>query len=164
MNFINNFFAGGEPHPGGGGQGGRRGGGGHGGRGGPGGPPQYQNFLRAYPGTFMARPELEEGNKILLPSSALSELSQGVMPQPLIFRINSMNSKKTFYVGVLEFVAPEDTVILPFWIFKEMNLNEEELINIFLVPSLPKAQFVKLQPHQTAFIDLPDPKVLYFSK
>jgi len=41
-----------------------------------------------------------------------------------------------------------------------MQLTEEELINIFLVPSIPKAKFVKLQPHQTAFIDLPDPKAL----
>lgn len=71
-----------------------------------------------------------------------------------------MASKKTFYTGVLEFVAPEDTVILPLWIFMEMGLREEEMINIFLVPALPKATFVKLQPHQTAFIDLPDPKSL----
>ena len=124
------------------------------------GPPQYQNFLRVYPASFLGRDDLEDGNKILLPSSVLQELSHGVMPQPLIFRINSMASKKTFYTGVLEFVAPEDTVILPLWVFLQMGLREEEMINIFLVNSIPKAQFVKLQPHQTAFIDLPDPKAL----
>ena len=106
MNFVNQFFGGG-------------------GRGPPrrnmavhhGGPPQYQNFLRAYPSTFLARQDLEKGNKILLPSSVLGQISQGgMMPQPLVFRINSMRTKKTNYVGVLEFVAPEDTCILPLWV------------------------------------------------
>lgn len=79
-------------------------------------PVQYQNFLRAYPSTFMGRDELEKGNKVLLPASVLAEVSQGAMPHPLIFRINSMRTKKTTYVGVLEFTAPEDTCILPLWV------------------------------------------------
>lgn len=108
MNFVSSFFGGG------GGGGGRR----------PpvnhnmdrAGPIQYQNFLRAYPASFMARNDLEKGNKVLLPSTVLGEISQGAMPHPMIFRINSMRTKKTTYVGVLEFVAPEDTCILPLWV------------------------------------------------
>jgi len=106
MNFINSFFGGG---------GGEQGHYGHHQEYNQG-PPQYQNFLRAYPASFLGRSDLEEGNKILLPASVLEELTRGAMPQPLIFRINSMASKKTFYVGVLEFVAPEDIVVLPLWV------------------------------------------------
>lgn len=80
------------------------------------------------------------------------------MPQPLIFRINSMRTTKIVYCGVLEFVAPDDTVVLPNWIFINMQLMEEELVNIFMVPSIPTANFLKIRPHQTAFINLPDPK------
>lgn len=108
MNFVSSFFGG----SGGGGRGGRR----PPANAGRGGPVQYQNFLRAYPATFMARNDLEKGNKVLLPSSVLGEISQGTMPHPMIFRINSMRSKKTTYVGVLEFVAPDDTCILPLWV------------------------------------------------
>lgn len=106
MNFVSSFF-------GGGGRGGGRRPPGNQGRGGP---IQYQNFIRAFPSTFMGRDDLEKGNKILLPQSVLGEISKGVMPQPMIFRINSMRTKKTTYVGVLEFVAPEDTCILPLWV------------------------------------------------
>jgi hypothetical protein len=42
--------------------------------------------------------------------------AQGNMPQPLVFRINSMRTKKIVYCGVLEFVAPDDTCILPNWV------------------------------------------------
>ena len=80
------------------------------------------------------------------------------MPQPLIFRINSMRTAKISYCGVLEFVAPDDTIILPNWIFMNMQLMEEELVNVFMVPTIPTANFLKIRPHQTAFINLPDPK------
>lgn len=71
-----------------------------------------------------------------------------------------MRTKKIVYCGVLEFVAPDDTVILPNWIFQDMQLMEEELVNVFLVPSIPTATFLKIRPHQTAFINLPDPRAL----
>ena len=118
----------------------------------------YQNFIKAYPASFLGRDDLDRGNKVLLPQAALAELANGNMPHPLIFRINSMRTKKIVYCGVLEFVAPDDTIIIPNWIFMEMQLMEEELINVFLVPSIPTANFLKLRPHQTAFINLPDPK------
>lgn len=131
--------------------------GGMGGMGG-GGAPVYQNFLRAFPATYVGRNDLERGNKVLLPSAALAQLAQGTMPHPMIFRINSMRTGKIGYCGVLEFVAPDDTCILPNWIFMNMQLMEEELVNIFLVPSIPTANFLKIRPHQTAFINLPDPR------
>lgn len=40
----------------------------------------------------------------------------------------------------------------------DMGLMEEELVNVFLVPSIPTASFLKIRPHQTAFINLPDPR------
>ena len=85
-------------------------------------PVQYQNFLRAYPSSFMGKEELEKGNKVLLPASVLAAVSQGAMPHPLLFRINSMRTKSTTYVGVLEFTAPEDTCIIPLWVkFSKLN-------------------------------------------
>jgi ubiquitin fusion degradation protein 1 len=72
----------------------------------------------------MARDELEKGNKVLLPASVLAEVSQGAMPHPLLFRINSMRTKTTTYVGVLEFTAPEDTCILPLWVSFQLTLRK----------------------------------------
>lgn len=42
--------------------------------------------------------------------------ANGDMPHPLIFRINSMRTKKIVYCGVLEFVAPDETIVLPNWV------------------------------------------------
>lgn len=36
----------------------------------------YQNFLKAYPSSFMGRDDLDRGNKVLLPQAALAELGK----------------------------------------------------------------------------------------
>lgn len=76
----------------------------------------------------------------------------------MIFSITSLRNNKTVYAGVLEFVAQEEQCILPNWMFNNMSLQYDEMINVTLAPPLPKAQFLKLTPHETAFIDLPDPR------
>lgn len=135
MDFVSNFFGGGRSNDNRGNTnnnrrrpaGGRR----HMPPANQGAPVQYQNFLRAYPSTFMARPELEKGNKVLLPASVLAEVSQGAMPHPLLFRINSMRTKTTTYVGVLEFTAPEDTCIVPMWVSTELRFWSQFLVTVF---------------------------------
>jgi len=47
---------------------------------------------------------------------------------------------------------------MPFWMFKEMKLNEGEIIRLGIADFLPKLNFCKLRPHKTAFIDLEDPR------
>ena len=79
---------------------------------------QYQDCLQAFPGYMMDRFDLEEGNKVLLPPSALQMLSSHNVPYPMIFcLLNSHNGKQTF-VGVLEFIAPDGKCFLPNWVPK----------------------------------------------
>lgn len=60
----------------------------------------------------------------------------------MIFSVSTLRTRKTVYVGVLEFVAPEHSIILPFWLFSELGLNEGETIRLGIVDFLPKANFV----------------------
>ena len=126
-----------------------------------GGLPQILDMLRAYPAYYFERNDIEYGNKILLPSKILEQITNdhhGNMPYPLCFSISSLRTKVTIYAGVLEFLAPENSVVLPFWLFNSLQLNEGEMIRLGLVEYLPKANFARLRPHRTAFIDLPDPR------
>lgn len=127
-----------------------------------GGLPEMLEMLRAQPSYFVGRPDLEKGDKILLPASILELILNkfGNLPVPLIFSISPIRTRKTVYVGVLEFVAPEEIAILPFWLFHEMGLNEGEMIRLGIVEFLPKATFLKIRPHKTEFIDLGDPTAI----
>lgn len=121
------------------------------------------DMLPAYPGFYYGRTDIENGNKILLPQRILEEITNknaGQLPYPMIFSVSSLQTKKTYFVGVLEFTAPENTVILPFWLFRNMRIAEGEMIRIGYCKYLPKANFCKIRPHKTAFIELADPKVI----
>jgi ubiquitin fusion degradation protein 1 len=126
-----------------------------------GGLPQILDMLRVYPSYFVERPDLENGNKVLLPPRILEQItSDGNIPHPMVFSISTLRTQKTVYVGVLEFMAPDDAVVMPFWLFNELHLNEGEMVRLGLVDFLPKATFAKIRPHKTEFIDLPDPRAI----
>ena len=78
----------------------------------------------------------------------------------MIFSVSTLRTRKTTYVGVLEFVAPPNTVVLPDWLFDQLQLNKGEMIRLGIVDFLPKANFAKIRPHKTEFIELPDPKAV----
>jgi len=127
-----------------------------------GGLPEFMDMLRAQPSYVAHRPDLEKGDKVLLPSSILENILNryGEMPQPMIFSVSATRTRQTYFVGVLEFVAPPTTVILPFWMFLEMGLTEGETVRLGMVDRLPKATFLKIQPHKTRFIELGDPTAI----
>ena len=56
----------------------------------------------------------------------------------MIFKIISTETNRFTFVGVLEFIAEEGTVILPQWIFENLDLEEGRFVMIALVDSLPK--------------------------
>lgn len=128
-----------------------------------GGLPQVLDMLRAYPSYFFERKDLENGNKILLPIKVLQEITEryhGNLPNPMIFSLSTLRNKNTIFCGVLEFEAPENTVVLPFWLFSQMKLSEGEMLRLGLVTYLEKGNYIKIRPHKTEFIDLPDPKAI----
>lgn len=77
----------------------------------------------------------------------------------MTFRLVNPQLKKKTYCGVLEFVAEEGTCYLPYWMMENLLVGEEDEIIITSV-SLQKGTYVSLQPHQTAFIDLSNPKAI----
>ncbi len=126
-----------------------------------GGLPRILDMLRSYPSFTYGRKDLEKGNKVLLPTRLLQTITNiyhGNLPYPMVFSVSTLRTKSTVYVGVLEFVAPDDSVVFPFWLFNELKLREGEMVRVGIVDYLPKANFAKLRPHKTEFIDLPDPR------
>lgn len=76
----------------------------------------------------------------------------------MIFKLQNLVLQKSTYVGVLEFTAQEGQCILPLWLFDLMLIEPGSQILISLATNVPKGRFVKIQPHETAFIEQPNPK------
>lgn len=103
--------------------------------------------------------KLKHTNKLLLPSSVLYSLQEenDEFDSPLFFRLK--NKSNGFYqeCGVHEFSAPPGVIHAPYYVMNNLGINEGDMVNIELV-NPPEGSFIKIRPHKTEFIELPNPK------
>eukprot|EP00746_Dinoflagellata_sp_MGD_P014472 gnl/MRDRNA2_/MRDRNA2_131720_c0_seq1.p1 gnl/MRDRNA2_/MRDRNA2_131720_c0~~gnl/MRDRNA2_/MRDRNA2_131720_c0_seq1.p1 ORF type:complete len:395 (-),score=111.30 gnl/MRDRNA2_/MRDRNA2_131720_c0_seq1:179-1330(-) len=85
----------------------------------------------------------------MLPPSALQEL-QGAS-SPMLFEISDLRGTRRTHGGVLEFLAEEGRCYVPFWIIKQLQLQEGDRVRL-RSKSLPKAKFVRFQPASVALM------------
>lgn len=78
-------------------------------------PRDFQRQYRAYTGVYLDKQHIDDGGKIILPPSALEELSRMNIVYPMLFQVQSKNGLKT-HCGVLEFSGDEGKVYLPYWV------------------------------------------------
>ncbi|KAG8053463.1 hypothetical protein GUJ93_ZPchr0001g31563 [Zizania palustris] len=101
----------------------------------------------------------DDGNRIIMPQSALDRLGYVHIEYPMQFQIQNVSTLETSYCGVLEFVADEGFAHMPTRMMDHLGLEEDDLV-LLRRTSLPKATFVKLQPHTADFLAVSDPRHL----
>ncbi|KAK7693732.1 hypothetical protein QCA50_003304 [Cerrena zonata] len=123
----------------------------------------YDEYFRAYSTAMLPGKERENvsyGGKIIMPPSALANISQMELESPWMFKLrNPANSAASTHSGVLEFIADEGCVHLPHWMMQTLRLEEGDPIRV-TGAELPKGKFVKLQPQQVHFLEVSDPKAV----
>lgn len=118
----------------------------------------FTRKFRGFPVSFIERDDLERGDKIVLPPSALDHLARLNVAYPMVFEVESRSGSKT-HCGVQEFIAEEGHANLPYWLMQNISANEGEMITIRNA-TLQKGTYVKLQPQSSAFIDIANPKAV----
>lgn len=105
------------------------------------------------------RTDVERGGKIIMPPSALDQLTRLNIVYPMLFKLTNPKTGRVTHCGVLEFVADEGKVYLPYWMMRNLLLDEGSMINIEST-SLPVATFSKFQPQSVDFLDITNPKAV----
>ncbi|CAK4602319.1 unnamed protein product [Aphanomyces euteiches] len=123
-------------------------------------PERFDEHYRVYPVSFCDKAHLEDGDKILLPPSALETLARLHIDYPMLFKIKNEAVERISHCGVLEFSAPEGSCYMPYWMMQNMFLTEGGIVNIQNV-TLPKATFAKIRPQSTDFNDITNPRAVY---
>lgn len=91
----------------------------------------------------------QHSDKVLLPSSILSAIIEQYgdsLPHPLIFKVS--NEMRSTFVGVREFTAEDNTIVLPEIIKNKLNVEVGNIVNLELIDDVPKGTFLKLKPVQ----------------
>ncbi|DAZ94840.1 TPA: hypothetical protein N0F65_012529 [Lagenidium giganteum] len=122
-------------------------------------PQRFDENYRVYPVSFCDKGHLEDGDKILLPPSALETLARLHIEYPMLFKVINEGANRHSHCGVLEFSAPEGTCYMPYWMMQNLFINEGGILNIQNV-SLPKATFVKIRPQSQDFLDISNPRAV----
>lgn len=98
---------------------------------------------------------------VIMPPSALANLTALDLESPWMFKLsNPANPAASTHAGVLEFIAEEGCVHLPYWMMKTLRLNEGDPIRI-TGAELPKGKLIKLQAQSVHFLEISDPKAVY---
>lgn len=119
---------------------------------------QYKCYsVSMLPGT--ERKDVESGGKIILPPSALDQLTRLNIVYPMLFKLTNKKTHRITHCGVLEFVAEEDLVYIPYWMMQYLLLEEGDLLQVESV-SLPVATFSRFQPQSPDFLDITNPKAV----
>lgn len=105
------------------------------------------------------REDVDNGGKIIMPPSALDTLEKLNIEYPMLFKLSKTNSQKVTHCGVLEFVADEGKIHIPYWMMQNLLLEEGSLIEIESA-SLPVATYSKFQPQSVEFLDISNPKAV----
>ncbi|GJQ79846.1 putative ubiquitin fusion degradation protein UFD1 [Trypoxylus dichotomus] len=105
------------------------------------------------------RQDVENGGKIIMPPSALEQLTRLNINYPMLFKLTNKKTNRKTHCGVLEFVADEGNVYLPLWMMNNLVLEENDFIQVESV-SLPVGTFSKFQPLSPDFLDITNPKAV----
>ncbi|KAF5821556.1 putative ubiquitin fusion degradation protein Ufd1 [Helianthus annuus] len=122
-------------------------------------PSTFEQNYRCYPVSFIEKSHLEKGDKIIMPPSALDRLAYLQIDYPMLFELKNPSASKVSHCGVLEFIADEGLIYVPYWMMENMLLQEGDIVNVKNA-SLSKGTYVKLQPHTTDFLDISNPKAI----
>ncbi|CAH8474825.1 unnamed protein product [Schistosoma rodhaini] len=122
----------------------------------------FTTSYRCYPVSFLAdnfRSSVEKGGKIIMPPSALDVLTRLNVQYPMLFKLTNQQANRTTHCGVLEFVADEGRIYVPYWMLKNLHLEEGGLVSV-VNAALPVASFARFQPQSTDFLDISNPKAV----
>ncbi|KAK6946344.1 Ubiquitin fusion degradation protein Ufd1-like [Dillenia turbinata] len=119
----------------------------------------FEQTYRCYPASFIDKPQLEVGDKIIMPPSALDRLASLHIDYPMLFELRNNAAERVSHCGVLEFIAEEGMIYMPYWMMENMLLQEGDIVRVKNV-TLPKGTYVKLQPHTKDFLDISNPKAI----
>lgn len=96
---------------------------------------------------------------VIMPPSALDQLTRLNVEYPMLFKITNRKQTRITHAGVLEFVADEGKIYLPYWMMRNLLLEEGDMAQIESV-SMPVATFSKFQPQSVDFLDITNPKAV----
>ena len=103
----------------------------------------------------MGKDNIESSNNVILPPDLLEEILASKY-ENYFFKIKNSELGIYTYVGVMEFSAEENTIIVPFWLYEYLAVNDSSVVELELVDNIIKGQKIILEPLDEEFFKIPE--------
>lgn len=90
---------------------------------------RFDEYYRCYPVAMLPGPERENvnhGGKVIMPPSALDKLTRLHITYPMLFELHNGAKDRMTHAGVLEFIAEEGKIYLPFWVSSKNTASKSK--------------------------------------
>ncbi|CAL8128287.1 unnamed protein product [Orchesella dallaii] len=77
----------------------------------------------------------------------------------MLFKLTNLTDNRSTHCGVLEFVADEGKMYIPYWMMRNLMIDEGATIQVESA-TLPVATFSKFEPQSADFLDISNPKAM----
>ncbi|KAG0536598.1 hypothetical protein BDA96_03G077400 [Sorghum bicolor] len=120
----------------------------------------FVQYYRCLPLSLLKKENADEdGNRVIMPLSALDRLERLNAQYPMLFQIKNPSTERVTHCGVSVFSANEGFIHMPSWLMTHLGVVENEIV-LVRSTSLPTATFIKLQPHTKDFLNVSYPREL----
>lgn len=65
-----------------------------------------------------------------MPPSALDRLASLHIDYPMLFELQNASTERVSHCGVLEFIAEEGTMYMPYWMMENLLLQEGDVVRV----------------------------------
>ncbi|KAK4741107.1 hypothetical protein SAY87_024695 [Trapa incisa] len=117
----------------------------------------FEQTYCCYPASFIEKVRHMESGQILIVNSSWAASLH--IEYPMLFELQNKETEQITHCGVLEFIAEEGVVYMPYWMMENLLLQEGGFVQVKNI-TLPKGTYVKLQPHTKDFLDISNPKAI----
>ena len=112
----------------------------------------------AFPSCFNQGEQKPRGDCAIFPQEILEDTQDRQLSQIHLELCGNLHSK-VCSTPLCFYLSEEPRVFLPEWMFQNLYLQPGDEIDVKLIQNpIPKATFLKVQPHDSAFLTIPDHK------
>ena len=102
--------------------------------------------------------ELENSNKTLLPAACIPDLDLDA--GTTYVEIKNKSNKQSIVCAVHEYTESAGIIFIPSRLMNSIGLDAGDEVIVTQKTNIPKGEYIKIKPFETAFIELSNPKVV----
>ncbi|KAK8580092.1 hypothetical protein V6N12_070378 [Hibiscus sabdariffa] len=90
----------------------------------------FEQSYQCYLASLIEKSQIESGDKIVMPPSALDHLTSLHIDYPMLFEMRNDVADRASHCGVLEFITKEGVIYMPYWMMEKLLLQEGDIVKV----------------------------------